>query len=126
MYSWVVKDKHFVPAKKQTLHSKSFENNIKEFLMKLDESEKRAFIEILFSVLEESEIHNTTDVLKSTQHKLFLGAKSLSRILKDEEKSKTFKKVVALFVHTYLLNIGRVFVKNKNEIDYEDIYKIED
>lgn len=126
LYSWVVKDKHFVPAKKQTLHSKSFENNIKEFLMKLDESEKRAFIEILFSVLEESEIHNTTDVLKSTQHKLFLGAKSLSRILKDEEKSKTFKKVVALFVHTYLVNIGRVFVKNKNEIDYEDIYKIED
>lgn len=126
-YNWYVNNTHFAVATKQTKHSLSFSNNMRIFIKQLNEEDKKSFIDILFSILEEAEVHTIFDLSKKIERKMFSAIKSVSSILKDEKKGAMFKKVISIFIHVYFQNIGRQIEDNteKEVIAYYDDIEIE-
>ena len=97
--------------------------NIKQ----LNEEDKKTFIDILFSILEEAEVHTIFDLSKKIERKMFSAIKSVSSILKDKQKGTMFKKVISIFIHVYFQNIGRQIEDEpgKEVIAYYDDIEIE-
>lgn len=123
-YNWYVNNTHFATATKQTKRSLSFSHNMRIFIQRLNEEDKKTFIDILFSIFEEAEVHTIHDLSKKIERKVFSAIKSVSSILKDEKKGAMFKKVISIFIHVYFQNIGRP-IEDEPEKEviayYEDI-----
>lgn len=126
-YNWYVNNTHFATATKQTKRSLSFSHNMRIFIQRLNEEDKKTFIDILFSIFEEAEVHTIHDLSKKIERKVFSAIKSVSSILKDEKKGAMFKKVISIFIHVYFQNIGRPIEDEpgKEVIAYYDDIEIE-
>ena len=97
------------------------------FIQRLNEEDKKTFIDILFSIFEEAEVHTIHDLSKKIERRVFSAIKSVSSILKDEKKGAMFKKVISIFIHVYFQNIGRPIEDEpgKEVIAYYDDIEIE-
>lgn len=115
-YNWFTQENHFARAKKLTKHSLALSVNMREFISRLNEEEKKNFIETLFSIIDSSHIYTIHDFGKHIDKNIYLAVKSISAMLKDEEKSTLFKKVIREYIQIYLGNIGkRIEISDQKE-----------
>lgn len=96
LYTWRVKDDHLVRANDIYEKRKRLGNNLNQWILSLDETQLRTFVDTLFHVLEASEAHNLIDLTaewKKSANGIMAAMKEV-----DRETLQVLKNVIkALF-----------------------------
>ena len=119
-YNWYLNGSEFIEVKNLSSSSVFLSYNMHDFLKALSTEEKKEFIDIIFSVIDDSKIVTVHDMLKNIDRRLFLAVKSLSMILKNKEKREMFSKIIATYVKIYLKNISHYRIRRKIDMSKVD------
>lgn len=129
-YNWLLRGNHFIEVEHLSLGSVQLGYNMNDFVSSLTDDEKREFIDILFSIADDSKIKTIHDMTNRIDRRLFLAFKSLSRIVQNPEKKEMLVMILKLYLTIYFKNMGsaitnRLQEKNKEKKNKESMPIIE-
>lgn len=114
--NWKVEGKSFIEVDNISMNSKIYSKSIKSWLNKLDLEKREQFINTLFSVFEENDIHSLNDFKTLSPEQFFSILNLLSETNKDNDEilSSTMSLLIAEGTKTIKKEVKKIFNKDNN------------